>query len=85
MSDIKNLLRSKHEKLYEVFERQEITACCLCEISYREKKYGMLRIDITSQNGNTRLLQYSDMDLFLTAAKTIALILYYSGKTIESL
>lgn len=85
VSDTKNLLKAKHEKLYEIFERQEISASCFCEISYRGKIYGMLRIDMTNHDNSTRLLQYSDMDLFLTAAKTIALILNYSGKSIEDL
>ena len=80
VSDTKNLLRSKHERLYEIFERQAVTASCFCEISYRGEIYGMLRADMTGRDGVNRLFQYSDLDLLLMAAKTIAMILHYTGK-----
>lgn len=85
ISDIKNLLRAKQDKLYEIFQEQKITSSCFCEISWRNENYGLLRFDLTGNGEESRLLQYADIDLFLTAAKTIALILHYSSKKIEDL
>lgn len=81
----KNLLKSKHEELYALFEAQKITSTCFAEISYRDELYGMIRLDMTGTETDGRRLQYSDMDLLLTAARIIALILHYTGKTLEDL
>lgn len=85
VNDTKNLIRSKHEDLYEVFSEQNITSTCFCEISYRNTQYGMLRADMTGSANGKRLWKYSEMDLLLTAAKTIALVLHYTGKTLDNL
>ena len=85
VSDIKNLLRSGRGRLYDIFEDQGITSTCFCEISYQAEQYGMLRADMTGSESNSRMGQYSDMDVFLTAAKTIAMILHYTGKTFATL
>lgn len=85
VSDTKNLLRTKQTELYERLAEQEISSTCFCEISYRADTYGMLRVDMTSSGGENRLWQYSDMDLLLDAAKTIALVLHYTGKRLEDL
>ena len=82
---IGNLLKAKHDKLHALLENQEITSCCIAEISYRGKVYGMIRLDMTGTETDGRRLQYSDMDLLLTAARTIALILHYTDKKIEDL
>lgn len=83
--DTKNLQRTKQTELYEIFEQQDITSTCFCEISYRNEYYGMLRADMTGTQLENRLWQYSNMDLLLTAAKTIALILHYTGKKLEDI
>ena len=85
LSDIKSLQRSKQTELYEIFERQKITSSCFCDISYRNEHYGMFRADMTGTELENRLWQYSNMDLLLTAAKTIGLILHYTGKTLEDI
>ncbi|MBQ4378346.1 MAG: diguanylate cyclase [Treponema sp.] len=85
ISDIKNLLKAKQEELYESYENQDISSSCLAEIFYRNKKYGFIRIDMTGSEDETRLLQYSDIDLILTAARTLGLIMHYSGKKLEDL
>ncbi len=85
MSDTKNLLRAKKDFLYEIFENQEITSSCFADISYRDEKFGYLRVDMTGTEKDSRLLQYSDIDLFLNAARTLALILHYTGKRVEEL
>ena len=72
-------------ELFELCESQQITASCICEISYREERFGILRAEMTGTEDENRQWQYSDLDLLLTAAKTIGLILHYSGKTFEDL
>lgn len=85
VSDTKNLLRAKHEELYQIYEGQNVSSSCLAEIFYREKKYGYIRIDMTGMEGEARLLKYSDIDLILTAARTLGIMLFYSGKTLKDL
>ena len=86
MADTKKLLMAKQDDLYNVFEEQSIVASCICQISYRNELYGFLRADMTgSDSDESRLWQYSDMDLLLTAAKTLAMILHYSGKSLDNL
>jgi diguanylate cyclase (GGDEF)-like protein len=85
ISDRKNLFQAKHMELFELCESQQITASCICEISYREEHFGILRAEMTGTEDENRQWQYSDLDLLLTAAKTIGLILHYSGKTFEDL
>ena len=85
IGDAKNLLKTKHDALYELFGRQEITSSCICEIIYNNVLYGMIRFDMTGDDSEKRILQYADTDLFLTTARTIALILHYSGKKLEDL
>lgn len=85
VSDIKNLLRAHHTELYEILKEQDIASTCFCEISYRNEYYGMLRADMTGSASENRMWQYSEMDLLLTASKTIALVLHYTGKTLETL
>lgn len=87
LSDTKSLLRSRLLDLYDVFHEQNVTSTCFCEISYQNEHFGMLRADMTG-NGNdreNRFWQYSDMDLFLTAAKTIGLILHFTGTSLDDL
>jgi diguanylate cyclase (GGDEF)-like protein len=85
VSDTSNLVRARHEELYEALAVQHITSTCFCEISYRNEIYGMLRADMAGTPTEKHLWRYSEMDLLLTAAKTIALILHYTGKRFENL
>lgn len=85
VNDTKNLLKGKHEELYNCLTEQNIKSTCLCDISYRNSQYGILRADMTVSDTENHLWKYSEMDLLLTAAKTIALILHYTGKNLETL
>ncbi|WP_407426826.1 GGDEF domain-containing protein [Treponema sp.] len=85
LSNIKSLQLSHQTEFYEILDSQKITSSCFCEISYQDKKYGFLRADMTGTELETRLWEYSNMDLFFNAAKTIALILNFTGKTIKDL
>ena len=73
--------KSHQGKLQEEFKAQKIQATFNCEISCRGEVYGMFRAD----NTNARIWQRSDMDILITAAKTIALMLSDSGQRIEDL
>ncbi len=84
MNDVKQLVRANQMDLYNILTKQHITSTCFCEISYHGKSYGMLRADVTGLSDSTRIWQYSDMDILITTAKTIAMILYYTGKTLET-
>lgn len=85
LGDTRTLVRANHTDLYDLYSEQEIKSSCICEISYREEVFGMLRADMTGTENESRLWQYSDMDLLLTAAKTIGLILHYLGKNFNNL
>ncbi len=85
IGDVKNLVKARHTEMYEILKEQNITSSCICEISYRDETYGILRADMTGTENDSRLWQYSDMDLLLTASRTIALILHYNGKNFDNL
>lgn len=53
--------------------KQDIHACCFVKIEAYGKDYGYLRVD--SSAGNGRIWQSSELDLFITIAKTIGIIL----------
>lgn len=84
-NDLQGLLAAKQTELHDEVAAQKISAACFCDISFNGKSYGLLRLDMTSENGNGKIWQYADMDIFLTAAKTIAFSLHFAGKTLEEL
>ena len=72
-----------HQKTLEYeFEKQLVISTFYAEISYAGNFYGYLRADATASR---RIWQHSDMDLLLTAAKSIAMALYFQDKTLEDL
>ncbi len=76
-----NLDKQQQPRLQTEYKEQGIQSTFNCEISCRNVNYGMLRVDSTS----ARIWQRCDMDILITAAKTIALMLNDSGKTIDSI
>lgn len=72
---------SNRFELLDFFEKQKTLATCYCEITYKGKYYGLLRVD----SSYPRIWQNSDMDILVTIARTIALILYYQNKNIEDI
>ncbi|MGM9972076.1 MAG: GGDEF domain-containing protein [Anaeroplasmataceae bacterium] len=61
-----------NKELKETLLKQNIHACCFIKIEAYGKYYGYLRAD--SLSGNGRIWQTSELDLLVTAAKTIAII-----------
>jgi len=82
MNDVNHLVQLNQNQLYKACEEQKIFSILFVEISYNNKFYGYLRTDTTS---TIRIWQNSDMDLLLTAAKALAMALYYQNKSLEDL
>lgn len=82
INNVFNLEATHQFELFSCLRKQNITSHFSCLISYKDKIYGTLRCDMTSSN---RIWQYGDMDLLLTAAKTIGLILHYHNITLTDL
>ncbi len=85
MNTIKQLELAGKKSLHELLREQKISATCFVDLSVGGKSFGMLRADMTGQEDSFRIWQYGDMDILLTAAKTIALILNYTGQTVEQI
>ncbi len=82
MNQKKILLQSKNDKLYECLVDQKIESLFLCKIEAYGHYYGILRADMT---GKARIWQFSEMDLLVTAAKLIGVLLYHNNKQVEEL
>ncbi|MBQ7159648.1 MAG: GGDEF domain-containing protein [Treponema sp.] len=82
LNDVKQLFAIHQDALIKACEEQQLISMCCVEISYGGKFYGYLRADATL---TFRIWQHTDMDLILTAAKAIAMVLYFQGKTLEDL
>lgn len=85
INDVKQIFQSKQTELYDALCGQNITSTCWVNIAYKGEFFGMLRADMTGVAGSGRIWQYGDMDILLTTAKTIALILHFTGKTLVDL
>lgn len=85
INDVNTLLQNKHMELFESLERQSITSTSYFDINFQDKSYGYLRIDMTGKGKDVRIWQYSDLDIFLTAAKTIAIILHHTKSNLAAL
>ena len=75
------LVKSNQTELHEQFLKYEIRACFVARVSCVNKHFGILRVDSTSG----KIWQYADMDILLTTAKVLGLILYQTGRTLEDL
>ena len=80
INNLKSLEYQKSE-LHDILLEQNIESTCFVEIQIYGRLYGHIRAD--SING--RIWQFQDMDLLITAAKTIALILFYQGKSLDNI
>lgn len=81
MNRISHLEEAGRIGLLNEYKRQQIQSACACEISTCGKVYGMLRAESTTP----KVWEYSDLDIFVTTAKTIALILYDRNLTFSDL
>lgn len=82
INDVNQLSSIHQNTLVNSCKEQQIVSTFFAEIAYGETFYGYLRADTTA---TFRIWQHSDMDLLLTAAKTIGMILHYQDKTLEDL
>ena len=82
INEVQQVPKSVMQDLIKNLEKQQIFSIFFAEISYAGKFYGYLRADATS---TLRIWQHCDMNLLLTAAKAIAMVLFFQGKTLEEL
>ncbi len=85
MNTIKQLQLSGRHDLYDELRSQKISSTCFVDLVAKGKSFGMLRADMTGGEDSFRIWQYGDMDILLTTGKTIALILEYTGQTLEAI
>lgn len=81
MNRISHLEEAGRISLLSEYKAQKIQSACAFEISICGKIFGMLRAESTS----ARVWQHTEIDILLTAAKTIALILHDRNLTFSDL
>lgn len=78
----RTLLRCNNQKLNQLLKDQDIVSVFIAKIEHNNKFYGYLRADM----GNSgRIWQNSEMDLLVTVARIIGLVLYYNNLTFENI
>ena len=75
------LSQIRQDKLFESLVEQNINSALSCSIEAYGKVYGVLRADMTSK----RVWQSAEMDLFITAARLIGILLHNANMTLEEL
>lgn len=78
----KTLLQTNNKELYEICDKQKVRSIFSCSVEAYTEKFGILLVESTSKE---RIWQATDMDLFVTAAKLLGVILYHQGKTFKDL
>ena len=81
LSNIKRLLQNNEHKFFAELQKQDINAIFCCEISCCETNYGYLRVD----SKDSRIWQNLDMDVLVSAAKLIGLLLHERKLSIKDL
>ncbi len=76
----RTLLRCNNNILYESLTKQDIVSIFISKIEHNNKFYGYLRADMSNSG---RIWQNSEMDLLVTVARIIGLLLYYNNTTLE--
>ncbi len=74
------LIQTDNIKLNKELKKQNITSIFIDKIEINGNCYGYLRADMTNSG---RIWQNGEMDLLITAAELIAVILYYNNTTLE--
>ncbi len=65
------LLKSNHVDLHDELENQHVSSTFFCKICYQDCEFGYLRAD----SCHTRIWQYDDMDILITSAKLIGVLM----------
>ena len=81
VNQIKSLLANNEKEFYDELQSQKIQSFFCCEISCCKEKYGFLRVDIK----DPRIWQNLDMDILVSSAKVIGLLLHERNLLIEDL
>ncbi len=69
-------------ELIETMDEQHIKASFLCKIDCREHVYGYLRADMAD---TVRIWQINDMDILVSCAKALGMLLYLKGEDLDNL
>lgn len=82
ISDVTQLHKDLYADIISGCKKQGIKSLLFCRISAYGKDYGFIRVDTAN---TARLWQNGEMSMVIVAAKAIALLLHYQGKTLEDL
>lgn len=73
---------SMSEEFINNLVEQNIVSSLFCKIDAFDKEYGYIRVDMTD---TVRIWQNDELNLIVSTAKAIGLLLYYNDATIENL
>ncbi len=73
---------SMSEDFIHELEDQSVVSAVYCRIAAFDKEYGYIRIDMTD---TVRIWQTDELNIIISTARVIGLMLYYNHKTIEEL
>ncbi len=73
---------SMSESVINELNEQSVVSAAYCKICAFDKVYGYIRIDMTD---TVRIWQNDELNLIVSTARAIGLMLYYNNKTIEEL
>lgn len=73
---------SMSEEFINDLKEQSVVSAVYCRIGAFDKEYGYIRIDMTD---TVRIWQTDELNLIISTARVIGLMLYYNHKTIEEL
>lgn len=82
LPDVTELNENLYGDMIKECKKQGIRSALFCRISAYGRDYGFIRVDTAN---TARIWQNEEMSMVIVAAKAIALLLYYQGKTLEDL
>lgn len=80
-NNVRHLADAGKQELLEEYKTQQIQSACTVEVSISGCIYGILRAESTS----VRIWQRGDLDILVTTAKTLAILLHERNLTLKDL
>lgn len=81
INDVEDLLKTNQKEFHAVLKKHQTKSIYCAQISCMDKYFGNLRVDSTYP----RIWQHGDMDILLTLAKTVSILLYERGLSFDNL
>lgn len=78
-NNLESLNQVGYSKIKDLLDEQNVKSIFFFDIKAFGKSYGILRAETVNKG---RIWQFSEMDLLVTSAKVIAMILHYTNQTI---